>query len=131
MPFSLFLALRYLKPKRTSISIITLISILGVMLGITVLVVVISVMTGFVVGVDDADLRDRARRLTARTGGGDADAFLASPPPAWVVGTVEQASEQLGALRDAGVSRVMCQHLLHDDLDAVALLAIELAPRLR
>jgi F420-dependent oxidoreductase-like protein len=90
-----------------------------------------SVMTGFVVGVDDADLRDRARRLTARTGGGDADAFLASPPPAWVVGTVEQASEQLGALRDAGVSRVMCQHLLHDDLDAVALLAIELAPRVR
>src|SRR4029077_991879 len=47
LPFSLFLALRYLKPKRTSISIITLISVLGVMLGITVLVVVISVMTGF------------------------------------------------------------------------------------
>src|SRR5437588_8635826 len=47
-PFSLFLAVRYLKPKRTSISIITLISVLGVMLGITVLVVVISLMTGFV-----------------------------------------------------------------------------------
>ena len=47
LPFSFFLALRYLKPKRTSISIITLISVLGVMLGITVLVVVISVMTGF------------------------------------------------------------------------------------
>ena len=54
MPFSLFLALRYLKPKRTSISIITLISILGVMLGITVLVVVISVMTGF-----DHELRQK------------------------------------------------------------------------
>jgi lipoprotein-releasing system permease protein len=47
LPFSFFLALRYLKPKRTSVSIITLISVLGVMLGITVLVVVISVMTGF------------------------------------------------------------------------------------
>lgn len=46
-PFSLFLALRYLKPKRTFVSIITLISILGVTLGITVLIVVISVMTGF------------------------------------------------------------------------------------
>jgi len=45
--FSLFLALRYLKPKRTFLSIITLISILGVMLGITVLILVISVMTGF------------------------------------------------------------------------------------
>jgi len=47
LPFSLFLALRYLKPKRTFISIITLISVIGVMLGITVLIVVISVMTGF------------------------------------------------------------------------------------
>ena len=47
LPFSLFLALRYLKPKRTFISIITLISVVGVMLGITVLIVVIAVMTGF------------------------------------------------------------------------------------
>jgi lipoprotein-releasing system permease protein len=47
LPFSLFLALRYLKPKRTFLSIITLISIIGVMLGVTVLILVISVMTGF------------------------------------------------------------------------------------
>jgi len=47
LPFSLFLALRYLKPKRTFVSIITLISVLGVTLGITVLIVVIAVMTGF------------------------------------------------------------------------------------
>lgn len=46
-PFSLFLALRYLQPKRTFVSVITLISILGVTLGITVLILVISVMTGF------------------------------------------------------------------------------------
>ncbi|HIG84557.1 MAG TPA: FtsX-like permease family protein [Verrucomicrobia bacterium] len=45
--FSLFLALRYLKPKRTYVSIITLISVLGVALGVTVLIVVIAVMTGF------------------------------------------------------------------------------------
>jgi hypothetical protein len=35
------------------------------------------------------------------------------------------------ALRDAGVSRVMCQQLLHDDLDAIAVLGAELAPRVR
>ena len=46
-PFSLFLALRYLKPKRTAISVITVISVLGVTLGIAVLILVISVMTGF------------------------------------------------------------------------------------
>ena len=45
--FSLFLALRYLKPKRTFVSIITLISVIGVTLGVAVLIVVISVMSGF------------------------------------------------------------------------------------
>ncbi|WP_042725766.1 FtsX-like permease family protein [Chthoniobacter flavus] len=46
-PFSLFLALRYLRPKRTFVSVITVISVLGVILGVMVLIVVISVMTGF------------------------------------------------------------------------------------
>src|SRR5207248_3784545 len=54
LPFSFFLALRYLKPKRTFLSIITLISVLGVMLGVTVLILVISVMTGF-----DRELRQK------------------------------------------------------------------------
>jgi lipoprotein-releasing system permease protein len=47
MPFELFLALRYLRPKRTFVSIITIISILGVMLGVAVLMIVIGVMSGF------------------------------------------------------------------------------------
>ena len=54
LPFSLFLALRYLKPKRTFLSIITFISVIGVMLGVTVLILVISVMTGF-----DRELRQK------------------------------------------------------------------------
>jgi alkanesulfonate monooxygenase SsuD/methylene tetrahydromethanopterin reductase-like flavin-dependent oxidoreductase (luciferase family) len=51
------------------------------------------------------------------------------PQPAWITGTVDAVAEQLGALRDAGVARVMCQQLLHDDLDHVALIG-ELAPLL-
>ncbi len=47
LPFSLFLALRYLRPKRTFQSVITLLTILGVLIGVMVLVVVISVMNGF------------------------------------------------------------------------------------
>ncbi len=47
VPFSLFLAFRYLKPKRTFVSVITIISVLGVTLGIMVPVVVLAVMTGF------------------------------------------------------------------------------------
>lgn len=47
LPFELFLALRYLRPKRTFVSVVTLISIIGVTLGVAVLIIVISVMTGF------------------------------------------------------------------------------------
>jgi lipoprotein-releasing system permease protein len=54
LPFELLLALRYLRPKRTFVSIITLISVLGVTLGVTVLIIVISVMSGF-----DRDLREK------------------------------------------------------------------------
>src|SRR5437667_8517117 len=47
LPFELFLALRYLRPKRTFVSVITLISIIGVMLGVAVLIMVISVMSRY------------------------------------------------------------------------------------
>ena len=47
LPFEAFLALRYLRPRRTFVSVITLISIVGVMLGVAVLIVVIAVMSGF------------------------------------------------------------------------------------
>ncbi len=60
LPFELFLALRYLRPKRTFVSVITLISILGVALGVAVLIIVISVMTGF-----DHDLREKILGFSA------------------------------------------------------------------
>jgi lipoprotein-releasing system permease protein len=53
LPFELLLALRYLRPKRTFVSVITLISVFGVALGVAVLIIVISVMSGF-----DRQLRD-------------------------------------------------------------------------
>ncbi len=43
----LFLAWRYFKPKRNAVSVITLISVIGVGLGVCVLMVVLSIMTGF------------------------------------------------------------------------------------
>jgi alkanesulfonate monooxygenase SsuD/methylene tetrahydromethanopterin reductase-like flavin-dependent oxidoreductase (luciferase family) len=89
----------------------------------------LSVMTGFVVGTDEDDLRARAARVAA-VHGSDAAKLVADPPGGWIVGTVDQATEQLAALRDAGVHRVMCQYLAHDDLKFIELLARELAPRL-
>jgi lipoprotein-releasing system permease protein len=59
-PFELFLALRYLRPKRTFVSVITVISIIGVILGVAVLIIVISVMSGF-----DREMRDRILGFSA------------------------------------------------------------------
>jgi F420-dependent oxidoreductase-like protein len=87
-----------------------------------------SVMTGFVAGRDRAELEARARRLAAWAGtDADPDRLRASQP-GWIVGTLDEAADQLLALRDAGVDRVMLQNLLHDDLDVVELIGRELAP---
>jgi F420-dependent oxidoreductase-like protein len=69
-----------------------------------------SMMITCVIGADEGEVRDRARRL-----GDAADGALA--------GTVEQIAERLQAYAEVGVERVMLQHLLHRDLDAVALMA--------
>ena len=47
MPFPVFLALKYLRPKRSVASAITCVSVLGVMLGVAAVIIVRSVMTGF------------------------------------------------------------------------------------
>ncbi|ALJ56632.1 Lipoprotein-releasing system transmembrane protein LolE [Candidatus Xiphinematobacter sp. Idaho Grape] len=47
LQLALFLALRYLKPRRALLSVITAISITGVTLGVTVLILVTAVMAGF------------------------------------------------------------------------------------
>ena len=60
LPFELFLSLRYLKPKRSFVSVITLISLIGVMLGVAVLIVVMAVMSGF-----DRDLRAKILEMNA------------------------------------------------------------------
>ncbi len=64
-----------------------------------------SLMTGFAINGDPADHH-----------------------PAWIVGTIDQMATQLRALEQAGVERVMLQHLQHHDLDAVELIGRELIP---
>ncbi|HUB67165.1 MAG TPA: ABC transporter permease [Candidatus Methylacidiphilales bacterium] len=46
-PVEFFMALRYLRPQRSFVSVITILSFLGVTLGVMALIVVLSVMTGF------------------------------------------------------------------------------------
>jgi alkanesulfonate monooxygenase SsuD/methylene tetrahydromethanopterin reductase-like flavin-dependent oxidoreductase (luciferase family) len=90
-----------------------------------------SLMTGCLVGATGRELQARARRL---------DTLAASYPRLadyrqrlmvrGVVGTPEQAADRLGQLAEAGVERIMLQHLLHDDLELLDLVAKEIAPRL-
>ena len=87
-------------------------------------------MTGCLVGLDREELREKAPRSPTRWASRtrDVDAWLASPPEAWIVGTVDEVAAQLAELRDAGLARVMLQHLLHTDLETVELIGRKLAP---
>ena len=76
LPFELFLALRYLRPKRTFVSVITVISVIGVMLGVAVLIIVISVMSGF-----DKQLRDKILGFNAHLRISKADTTLSNYKP--------------------------------------------------
>ena len=81
-----------------------------------------SMMTGCVAGRDEAELRDRLgawRDVTGRDGGTPA-----------LHGTAEQLVEQLRAYEAAGVERAMLQHLVHEDVEMVAVLG-EIAAELR
>jgi F420-dependent oxidoreductase-like protein len=83
----------------------------------------LSLMTGWIVGADESEFRDRATQLAEWRGHeGDVDSFLESLPEAWIMGTAEHAEARLEQLAQAGVERVMAQHLLHRDLDAITLL---------
>ncbi len=86
-----------------------------------------SIMTTVIIGGDQADLGDRVTRVAQRIGM-DPDELLGHPPEPWIVGTVEPAAERLRSLEQAGVSRVMCQHLIPEDTEFVALLGERLAP---
>ncbi len=91
----------------------------------------LSMMTGWLVGADPDELRDRATRLAQWKGqGDDGDALLANFRPGGVKGTIPEALEQLRELEAAGLTRLMAQHLLHRDLDAVELLGRDVIPAL-
>jgi alkanesulfonate monooxygenase SsuD/methylene tetrahydromethanopterin reductase-like flavin-dependent oxidoreductase (luciferase family) len=90
----------------------------------------LSMMTGWLVGADRDELRDRAARLSQWKGeGDDGEAFIADLRESTILGTTEEAIEQLRELEAAGLARIMGQHLLHRDIDAVVLMGREIAPR--
>jgi alkanesulfonate monooxygenase SsuD/methylene tetrahydromethanopterin reductase-like flavin-dependent oxidoreductase (luciferase family) len=78
----------------------------------------LSMMTQCVIGRDQAEVEERLRELGRPPW----------KPEASLVGTVDEVAERLRGYEAAGIARVMCQHMLHRDLDMVELLGRELAP---
>jgi alkanesulfonate monooxygenase SsuD/methylene tetrahydromethanopterin reductase-like flavin-dependent oxidoreductase (luciferase family) len=79
-----------------------------------------SMMIGCVIGRDEADVRERLGQFKALTGN--------DAPP--IAGTVTQVVDRLREYEAAGIERAMLQHLVHEDVEMVAILG-EVAARLR
>jgi alkanesulfonate monooxygenase SsuD/methylene tetrahydromethanopterin reductase-like flavin-dependent oxidoreductase (luciferase family) len=88
-----------------------------------------SLMAPCVVGRDEREVLESARRVGARFGREPQD-VLDRYGQFGPVGVVEQVVERLKQIEELGYERVMLQHLAHQDLDTVALIGRELAPAL-
>jgi alkanesulfonate monooxygenase SsuD/methylene tetrahydromethanopterin reductase-like flavin-dependent oxidoreductase (luciferase family) len=92
----------------------------------------LSLMTGFIVGRTDAEVRERAAAIGRATGNdAPADALLDRVGESWLVGTPSQIAERIEEYREAGVRRIMLQHFVAGDHGALALVADEVRPQLR
>jgi F420-dependent oxidoreductase-like protein len=78
-----------------------------------------TIMSGAVIGADQADYERRVRALSEWAG--------TEPDENWIAGTVEQVKERFAELEDTGVSGVYLQHLVHRDTEMVELIGSELA----
>ena len=84
-----------------------------------------SLMTGVLVGRDDAEIKSRVADLLAGFGqavAGDTHEWLEARRPRWVMGTPDQARAKVKELEAAGVQRLMLQDFLPRDLEMVRLL---------
>ncbi len=92
-----------------------------------------SIAAPFAVGVDDADLDARIERLRLRVPtltGDPRNLGDHRGPGGWFSGSPDELVDQLGRLSEMSVSRVMLQHLAHDDFSALELLAARVLPQL-
>jgi len=86
-----------------------------------------SLMAPCIIGHTHKEVSESARRVGARFGRSPEEVlerYVEHGP----VGTIAQAVERLKQIEEIGYERVMLQHLVHDDLDTVALIGRELAP---
>jgi alkanesulfonate monooxygenase SsuD/methylene tetrahydromethanopterin reductase-like flavin-dependent oxidoreductase (luciferase family) len=82
-----------------------------------------SVMSGLLIGRDEAEVKRRERDLLAVFGSAEAEseAWLGARRPRWVHGTPDQARAVVRGFEAAGVTRIMLQDFLARDLDMIDL----------
>jgi F420-dependent oxidoreductase-like protein len=90
-----------------------------------------SVMTACFMGETEADVVERVTRFLAIRAAADARSLIAERRDRWLLGTVEEVAERIEGLRALGVTRVLLQHLDHDDDAMVTLIGDRLLPQLR
>jgi alkanesulfonate monooxygenase SsuD/methylene tetrahydromethanopterin reductase-like flavin-dependent oxidoreductase (luciferase family) len=82
-------------------------------------------MHGLLIGADEDELRSRAARLAEWQG---AEVDVDEKRRTWIAGTPDEIVARLREYEAVGIERVMVQHLLHRDVDALELLAAEVVP---
>ena len=84
-----------------------------------------SLMHQFLIGRDETELRARAEALAGVTGD---PADVEQLRRTTLAGTPDEVIARLREYERAGVERVMLQHLLHRDVEALELIAAEVVP---
>jgi alkanesulfonate monooxygenase SsuD/methylene tetrahydromethanopterin reductase-like flavin-dependent oxidoreductase (luciferase family) len=90
-----------------------------------------SVMTGYIIGRDRSELRERAAqvsRVVTQMSKMTPDEVIENRKQAWFVGTPEEIAEKMRGVAAMGVDLFMLQHFLLDDADALKLLATDVLP---
>ncbi len=84
-----------------------------------------SVMTGTIVGRNEAELRDRLADLMSAVGRGadDAEAWVEERRDRYIIGTPDQVRQRVREFEEAGAQRVMLQDFIPRDLEHITVMA--------
>jgi len=91
-----------------------------------------SIMLSHVIGRDEQEIQERARRIMAITGrdGQDVDEVLQGMRErGLLIGTPDEVVESIKMREEQGISRIMLQTLDMDDIDVLELIANEIMPQ--
>ena len=87
-----------------------------------------SLMLGYAVGRDEAEVRAHLARIPGQRADADLEALRGR---GWLIGSPAELVAQLGRYEEAGLSGVMLHHLAQEAHDALELIAAEVLPQVQ